>query len=265
MIFPHPVSLEEAMQTRMAKGILPTTMSSRMLHELPRQVWERAIFSAGVQNVDFLEEARQAIDSIVAGEVNKATERTILRQLAEKFSMEGLTKEPRLNLILDTQVKMANGFGTWVEGQHPSVLMQWPCQEFYRAEERKEPRDWPTRWEEVGGDFYPGDADYPEGRMIALKNDPIWEALSAFGLPYAPFDYNSGMDLRDIDREEAIELGILDEDETIEPEEMGLNEGLEAHIGEAAEFGLGVRLGEFLVGIAKVGVDGLVKFIGAGS
>jgi hypothetical protein len=143
--------------------------------------------------------------------------------------------------------------------------MQWPCQEFYRAEERKEPRDWPTRWEEVGGDFYPGDADYPEGRMIALKNDPIWEALSAFGLPYAPFDYNSGMDLRDIDREEAIELGILDEDETIEPEEMGLNEGLEAHIGEAAEFGLGVRLGEFLVGIAKVGVDGLVKFIGAGS
>jgi hypothetical protein len=31
------------------------------------------------------------------------------------------------------------------------------------------------------------------GRMIALKSDPIWTAISAFGTPYPPFDYNSGM------------------------------------------------------------------------
>jgi hypothetical protein len=29
-------------------------------------------------------------------------------------------------------------------------------------------------------------------RMIARKDSPIWEALSRFGTPYPPFDFNSG-------------------------------------------------------------------------
>lgn len=265
MIFPHPVTLEQAMQTRAARAILPTDLSSAMLRQLPRAVRERAIFSAGVQNVDFLQRAREGIDAIVAGSTNAATQRTALRELAEKFDLDALTKDARLNLILDTQTKMANGFGGWIEGQHPSVLLAWPAQEFYRAEDRKEPRDWPARWEDVGGEFYPGDSDYPEGRMIALKNDPIWEALSAFGLPYAPFDFNSGMDLRDIDRDEAVDLGVLDEDGMEESEERGLNEGLEASISIAGDTELGFALGQFLGGIAKVSVQGIVRFIGAGS
>jgi hypothetical protein len=253
------------METRAAKAILPTDLSSAMLRQLPRAVRERAIFSAGVQNVDFLERAKQAIDDIIAGKSNRATERTALRELAEKFDLAALTRDGRLNLILDTQSKMGNGYGSWIEGQHPSVLLMWPAQEFYRAEDRKEPRDWPSRWSEAGGDFFPGDSDYPEGRMIALKNDPIWEDISAFGLPYAPFDYNSGMDLRDIDRDEAIDIGLLDEDGMEDSEERGLNEGLRASVGVGGNFGLGLALGEFLGDIAKVGTDGIVRFLGAGS
>lgn len=263
MIFPHPVTLKEAMETRAARAILPTDMSAKMLSTLPREVRERAIFSAGVQNVDFMTQAKEAIDKMVSGVTDRATQRTMLKQLAERFELTALQADSRLNLILDTQVKMANGFGSWIEGQHPSILLMWPASELYRAEDRKEPRDWPARWEEAGGEFYPGDADYARGRMIALKSDPIWTDISAFDLPYAPFDYNSGMDLRDIDRDEAVELGLIDEDDTQNPEERSLNDGLRASVGSLiGDERLGFALGQWLGDLASVSKGGIVKFLG---
>lgn len=260
-IFPQPTTFRQAMETRAVRAILPTDLSSEMISELPAAIRERAVFSAGVQNTDFLTRVADAIDRMSSGQTNRATERTALRELAESLDMPKLARDSRLNLILDTQTRMSSGFGSFVEGQVPSILFQWPAQEFYRAEERKEPRDWPSRWEEAGGQFYPGDGDYPEGRMIALKNDAIWEEISAFGLPYAPFDYNSGMDLRDIDRDEALDLGLITEDETETPEDRGFNDGLQASVGALGQFGLGVALGEFLGSAFSVAEDGIVKFL----
>ncbi len=67
----------------------------------------------------------------------------------------------------------------------------------------KEPRDWPARWRAAGGQFY------GNGRMAALKDDPIWRRISAFGEPTPPFDYGSQMGLSDIDAGEAVELGLI--------------------------------------------------------
>jgi hypothetical protein len=262
--YPSPVNFREALDTRVVKAILPTDLRSGMLSALPRTVRERAMFSSGVQNTDFLTRAAEAVDRIVSGGSDRATERTLLRQLADSLDEKELAKDPRLNLILDTQTGMAEGYGGWIEGQAPGVLDMWPCQELYRAEERKEPRDWPERWEAAGGEFYPGgDPDYPEGRMIAAKDDPIWVAISAFGLPYAPFDYNSGMDLRDVDREEAVELGVIDEDYDPKPQALGLNSGLQAVLGPlAAKFGLGLELGYATGGLAKLIGGGVAEFLG---
>ena len=261
-IYPHPVNFRQALETRVVKSILPTGMDSQMLKTLPRAVRERAMFSAGVQNADFLTKAAESIDKLMAGETNRATERTALRQMAENLGMDKLAKEPRLNLILDTQTRFAQSFGSWLEGQQPSVLDMWPAQELYRAEERKEPRDWPSRWAAAGGQFFPGPSDYPEGRMIALKDDPIWEDISEFGLPYAPFDYNSGMDLRDVDHDEAVELGLIDDDYIPTPQHRGFNDGAQASVGDLlGKFGLGVALGEFLEDVATVTTDGVVKML----
>ncbi|MCD8298621.1 MAG: hypothetical protein LUD39_02525 [Opitutae bacterium] len=67
----------------------------------------------------------------------------------------------------------------------------------------KEPRDWPARWRAAGGQFY------GNGLMAALKDDPIWRRISAFGEPTPPFDYGSQMGLSDIDAGEAVELGLI--------------------------------------------------------
>ena len=45
--------------------------------------------------------------------------------------------------------------------------------------------------------------------MIALKGDPIWTHISAFHLPFPPFDIDSGMDVDGVPREEAEKLGLI--------------------------------------------------------
>jgi hypothetical protein len=72
------------------------------------------------------------------------------------------------------------------------------------------------------------------GRMIALKSDPIWESISAFGTPYPPFDFNSGMWVRDVDRGEAISLGLLDEGEAAQPVVENFNARLESSVKNLA-------------------------------
>src|SRR5574337_1593062 len=112
---------------------------------------------------------------------------------------------------------MAWGYGSWMQGQAPAILNLWPAQELFRAFPRKTHRQWSGedaeniikgepiegRWADAGGQLF-------DGRMIALKNAPIWTDISAFGNPYPPFDFNSGMWVRDVDRETAMKYGLID-------------------------------------------------------
>ena len=246
----EPESFDSAIEAMKVKNILPTTLSSAELMKLKPEVRERALFSARTANAGYLTEMDKVINRILNPEqvtvngktvtvgLDMATARLQLKDALdsisykpepdEKGSITDLSSDARLNLILKTQTGLARGYGYWKDGQSSAVLDQWPCQELVRGEDRMEPRDWPQRWQEAGGTFYEGESDYPEGRMIARKDDPIWEAISAFGLPYPPFDFNSGMVLSDVSRSEAIELGIVDGDDVIEPQDRNFDEDLKA-------------------------------------
>ena len=138
----------------------------------------------------------------------------------EEGTIKDLSSDARINLKLRTDVEMAQGYGHYVVGQ--KTLGTIPCQEFLRVARRKKPRlDWPARWRAAGGEFF-------GGRMIARKDSPVWKKLSRFGLPYAPFDFNSGMGLRDVRRTEAEALGVIEPGETVTPEPRKLTEDLQA-------------------------------------
>jgi hypothetical protein len=259
---PQPFS--DALDALDAKQLLPTELRSDLLSELPAEIRERALFSAGVTNAEVLQKVDDGVRQILSGEKTESQVREMLKHLSVIANDEELSNDGRLNLVINTNSDMARGYGFWKQAQVPEILDEYPAYEFYRAEDRKEPRDWPDRWEEAGGQFYPGDSDYPEGRMIALKNDPIWEEISAFGLPYAPFDFNSGMDVRDIDRDEAESLGLIDPEDKIDPQDRGLNEDLQAST-ELQDGGLISTLEAFLDGIAIFGRDGVLRFIGGGA
>ena len=80
------------------------------------------------------------------------------------------------------------------------------------------------RWADAGGSFYGGT------RMIALKDDPVWSAISRFGRPWPPYDYNSGMGIEDISREEAEQLGVIAPGAKVSPPQKQFTSDLAASV-----------------------------------
>jgi len=267
MILAEPLPFAEAIESREIRQILPTELRTMLLDTIPAELRERAMFSAGVTSAEFLQRASDAIDELLAGKSDRATQRAALKELlqaldyrpaeGEEDTLTDLSSDDRLNLILDTNLELAQGYGSWIQGQDPEILDLWPAQELVRVREAKEPRDWAARWVEAGGTAY-------GGRMIALKNDPIWRRISRFGLPYPPFDFNSGMDVSDVDRETAIEAGLIDRDTELLPQDRDFNSDLQAS-PEVRDQALREALEEALQGVASFDADGVLRIDGGAS
>lgn len=263
MIFPEPLPFRDAIESRAVRQILPTDFRTRLLNDIPAELRERAMFSAGVTNAEFLQRTSDSVDMLLDGKTDRATQRAELKKLLQRLdykpaegeegTLTDLSSDRRLNLILDTNLQMAQGYGRWKQGQDAAILDQWPAQELIRVIDSEVPRNWAQRWADAGGTFY-------GGRMIARKNDPIWQKISRFGLPYAPFDFNSGMDVEDIDRDEAIELGVIDRDTAIVAQSRDFNTDLQA-TPEVRDAALKEALSENLAGLARF-IDGVLRFTG---
>jgi hypothetical protein len=141
-------------------------------------------------------------------------------------TLQDITSGRRLRLIYDQQKQSAEGYAQWKAEQDTDVLDAYPAQELVRVETRKHPRgDWRERFEEAGGTLV-------DGRMVALKSDPVWAKLSRFGTPWPPFDFGSGMGLRDVNRDDAEKLGLLKRGDKPKPAEIDFNKGLQATIAD---------------------------------
>lgn len=235
-----------------ARTVIGSAMRTAEWETMPQALRDRAVFSAGVESVRWLGVLDQGIKDIVtrAKSVNEKGESYFtadrskiiadLRNLGKQIGIphpdgprkdgkihEGDLTDPlsirRLKLIVNTQMDMAYGYANYLAANDPTVLEQWPCQEFIRIAPRKVPRAWRARWSAAGGQFY-------NGRMIARKDSPIWVAISRFGNPYPPFDYGSGMGVEDVDYDEAVSLGVITEGEQVQSEVKQFNEGLESSV-----------------------------------
>jgi len=143
--------------------------------------------------------------------------------------MSYLSVETCIQMVLNTQREMTNGFARLKAGSTDIALFQFPCWELVRLYtveiprgERQGPKgtivevpgdDWPSRWETAGGKLV-------NGRMVAHKWDQVWTKLGStklfgdgFDNPFPPFAFNSGMGWRAVGRDEAIELGVIAEDD----------------------------------------------------
>jgi hypothetical protein len=142
------------------------------------------------------------VEQLVAGSVDRATARCdLMFALREKGFWDLSCDEDWLNSVLQLNFSLRCAWRDYMFSQR--TLNAAPAQELYRAFDRKNPRDWARRWTEVGGQLY-------DSRMIALKNDRIWLALSDFGFPFPPFALGSGMRVRSVDRRTAMNLGLID-------------------------------------------------------
>lgn len=235
------IPFRQAIAARRAKGLLPTSLSSADLDQIGADILERSMFSARTVYASHLQEISDQVSALVDGKTDVATARLALKDSLDSLgyapstedagTIKDLRSDQRLNLVIKTNTEMAQGYGDWLQGQ--DSLDAYPAQELIRAEDRKEKRTWIERWRGAGGQVFPGTSPglpledgFSEGRLIALKNDPIWEQISEFGLPYPPFDYNSGIDVADVSRAEAEEFGLLEPGQEVTPETRGFNDGL---------------------------------------
>ena len=234
--------LQDAIDRMHAKTPVARALSSAEWADVPQEIRDRSFWTARFAEADLLQLMHDKISTALEmgrEEVKNGTRlvnrSTFIGDMKVALSAAGYMPEPgdegtikdhssrgRLGMIYDINTRLAAGYGGWVAGQSQGALDAFPAQELYRESSRKVPRNWRSRWAAHGGQSFAG------GRMIALKNDPIWSTISTFGSPYPPFDYNSGMGIRNISRSEAIALGVMSDKDRVRPMRAGLNDGLEA-------------------------------------
>ncbi len=234
-----PVPFHEALDALEVKSLLPTTGNTADFRNLSGAIKRRSAFSATVTSVNLLQKLKDGQTAIIAGTSDQATVRLGIKNLLAEMGyqpdpekiggLQDLSSTARINLQLETNIDAARGYGWDLQGQQADVLDEFPAQELIRdfAPTGKE-RDWTARWAKVGGEFF-------DGRMIALKNDPIWSKLGDSDIfpdgldnPYPPFAFNSGMGVRDVERDEAEQLGLIEPNGHVFPRKMDLNEELQA-------------------------------------
>lgn len=238
-------------QWRSRRGF-PTDMSSADIRGLSRELRMRSVFSARMTNAEAVQELADVVDEMLAGKINMATARwRMMRKLkqlgydpehgfpqdmadvppAERGSLQDLSSEGRIDLMLETNMRMAANYGRMVAGNTEQARRAYPAWELVRLYWRAVPRGtpesrsdgWNLRWTAAGEDV-----DW-EGalkqRMIARKDSPIWQALGdgaggyldTLDHPFPPFAFNSGMAWREVSREECASLGLIQGEEVPDP------------------------------------------------
>lgn len=274
MTFAAPMPFAEALQFAREKELLPTTLSSAQLSKLGGDLKRRATFSARISRADLLQFIHDSTEKIAGGiteggDVAGAHEdgdrmlsipeaKAQLKEMAQAVGWEpenpedigtikDIRSDSRLQLVVETNVLDTMNGGRWIAGQDAIALDVNPAQEMVRMGNPKVPRDWPARWNDArSATIEDGATDSASGRMVALKNHPIWQALGdgaggytdTLGNPWAPFAFLSQMNTIDVPRDEAVALNLLTETTLIDPESRGLNDGLDAsaeRFGEALQ------------------------------
>lgn len=212
------------------------------------EVAKRAFWSANVENARFLQRAKKFIEDRLANTVEEVTlpdgtksTRLVaggrgdfvreMRKFMVKEGMatedefdeaEGITdirSEARLGLIYNTNLQMAYGYAQWKEGNVPMNLYLWPAQEFFRSVQVVEPR--PRHEESIGDIRLKTDHQY----WAEYQNDP---EIGGFGVPWPPYGFNSGMNVRDVSRAKAEQSGL--DVSSIQLKPKNLNEDLKASV-----------------------------------
>lgn len=242
----------EALEHLAAKDLLPTSLDSAGIRQLDAALRRQSIFSARTMLESYLNDIKTTVESLVnpvqvarEGQeftvtegFNPATAREALRDQLRKLgyapaedeagTIKDLSSNARLNLVVKTNTELAQGAGRFIQTNDEAVIDGFPAQELVRFEEKDTPRDWQQRWRiaaSVANDPRAAAALELHGRMVALKSSDIWQQLGdgaggyedTLGNPYPPFAFNSGMWIESVAREDAIDLGLMTEDDVAEP------------------------------------------------
>ena len=199
------------------KALVGSSLDSSQWNQVQAGFRNRAFFLSRVAEVNIIASMRERTAEYAQGGTDISKIRMQMREdlrrmhyeprPGEENTIKDLFTQSRLDVIIKTNVAQARGYMQYAEGLSPGAFAAFPAQEFTRIRHSRKPRkDWPQRWAKAGGKVY-------GGKMIALKDDPVWTRLSVFGNPFPPFDWGSGMGVLDVDGPEAERLGLVTREE----------------------------------------------------
>ena len=247
MTFEEPISLSDAVKLLLARKLMPTSLDTEGLRALDASLRSQAFFSAQTLNPYLLQLYKDRVAGMLnpvpaAGEATTQFSPAYVRTAVKDFlaevgyapkpedegTLKDLSSDTRINLVIETNVEMAQGQGMWISNQRQALLDQFPAWQLFRAEARVNVRDWLNRWRLAGGQtgdpMGTGWTITADGRMIALKNHPIWSFIGSSALfkdaldtPWPPFAFGSGMWVRDIGRKAAEQIGLIKPGQQIKP------------------------------------------------
>jgi hypothetical protein len=241
-----PAPIDAAVARLAERTVLPSPLRTAEWEAAPLQVRHNGFFSAGVEWGEFLSHGQTKLldalamrkEQVANGQayVDRSSFIGDMRKMVLSAGMQSPGDRPddlrniasraRLGLIYDMQTRQAYNFARWQNDSDPLILNAFPAQELVRLSARRAPRNWQDRWIAARGTLI-------SGRMIALKTDPIWTDISRFGVPWPPFDFGSGMGVRDISRREAESLGLIAPGDRIQPEQVRrFEESLQAPVSD---------------------------------
>ena len=192
---------------------VPTDMTSSQLAfspDFPARVKAHAFFSARVTEANILEQLREQVNQLAAGEINIATARMRLKTFlagqgipADDVGMTGkppagvdektwkarksvtnLASTRRLDLILRQNSAMAHAVGRREVSMQPAVRQRWP---YFRYLARMDGRQRATH-----GRY---------NNLVLPKQHPFWHTHTG------PWDFECRCDVEDADEAEAKEYG----------------------------------------------------------
>lgn len=256
-----PLKFLDAVRRLGKKKPIARKLSSKQWAAMPTAIRERAYFTSNVESMKFLNKSKKMLEDYLSGAretvttpdgrkvtaLKKASRADFIykmQKLAKETGlgnilppgtdmsrdlitrMKDVASESRLKLIFDTQTQQAQAYGYYKQGQDPAILDAYPAQRFIRAEQRKVPRPLHER----------------NRNEVRRKDDmEFWlrmnnQSIGGFGVPFGPWGFNSGMDVEDVRRDEAIRLGLIEKNEQVLPPDDTFNKGLKAAADVEAEF-----------------------------
>lgn len=151
-----------------------------------------------------------AIEDIDGQHVDFATAFRDLMVILDVGERREPSREKWAKNVLRTNLELRRQWRIFERNRNAYVLHELPAQELISLGSTNSERlKWQEQWQAA-------EYELPQGRMVALKSDPIWKLISAFGYPFPPFAYESSMGVRGIERDEAIRLGLLDKTTVVE-------------------------------------------------
>ena len=253
----QPKPFDEAFAWARDRVALPTTLGHDQLQALRRQIGRKGLLLARVADARILSAVQDRIGQLARGVQERPGEymdpgkfrvemQSILNSVDYKpepgreGTISDLRSKARLDLIVQTETELAAGRAQQAADLDPDVTDMFPAWELYRAKKGKTSRDWEERWRiaaNASGDATALAALDDHSRMVARKDSPIWAELGssdnfddALDTDHAPFAFNSGMALRNINRATAVNLGIIQRGQRLAPTQSQQPEPLEQSV-----------------------------------